>query len=155
MHRSIRSSLANFATERLPILPCSCWVRAASGPFMGEHCQFAFPVRVGLRWGFVNILKWVQEWVKTGFWGAKKWVNTSEPTFLPTLNPFGNIDKNPFLTQFKGGGNCLPKWALRQSGPSISLCSRIFRSLWFLGKWSSPQGPHFLMQIPRQIGMVD
>ena len=33
---------------------------------------------------------------------------------LPTLDPFQDIDKTPFSTHFKGGGNCFPKRALRQ-----------------------------------------
>ena len=92
---------------------CLCWVRAASGHFLGE---------VGLRWVFVNGLEWVQKWVKSGFLGAKVGKNGPKPTFAPTLNPFRDFPENPLFTQFKGGGNCFLKTALRQSRPSIKLC---------------------------------
>ena len=58
-----------------------CWVRAASGPFLANNL---FPLKVGLRWVFVNGLKWVQKWVKSGFLGAKVGQNASKPTFAPT-----------------------------------------------------------------------
>ena len=60
---------------------------------------------------------------KVGFW-MQKWVKMGqEPTFAPTLNPFRDFHKNPLFTQFKGGGNCFLKTALRQSRPSIrELC---------------------------------
>ena len=95
-----------------------CWVRAASGPFFGE--QFISTVSVGLGWAFVNGLEWVQKWVKSGFLGAKVGKNESKPTFAPTLNPFRDFHENPLSTQFKGGGNCFLKTALRQSRPSIT-----------------------------------
>ena len=56
-----------------------------------------------------------QKWVL----GAKVGQNASKPTFAPTLNPLRHIHENPLFTQFKGGGNCFPKTALRQSRPSI------------------------------------
>ena len=56
-----------------------CWVRVASGPFFGENNLF--PLQVGLRWVFVNLLKWVQKWVKSGLLGAKVGENGSKPTF--------------------------------------------------------------------------
>ena len=34
--------------------------------------------------GSVDGLKWVQKWVKRGFWGAKVGQNASKPTFAPT-----------------------------------------------------------------------
>ena len=59
-----------------------------------------FHLKVGLRWVFVNGLKWVQKWVKSGFWGAKVGQKASKPTFAPTLNPFWHIR---FLPSFRGG----------------------------------------------------
>ena len=47
--------------------------------------------KVGLRWGFVNLLKWVQMWVKSGFLGAKVGPNASKPT----PHPLWDIDKTP------------------------------------------------------------
>ena len=87
------------------------------GPFSENNL---FPLKVGFRWVLVNGLKWVQKWVKSGFWGAKVGQNAPKPTFSPTLNPFRQIHENPLFTQFKGGGNCFPKRALRQSRPSIT-----------------------------------
>ena len=50
----------------------------------------------------------------------------SKPTFLPTLNPFRDIDQNPCLTYFKGGGNSFPKRALRQPENSLAnFCHQI------------------------------
>ena len=100
---------------------------------LGQGCLMAlfggnnlFPQKVGLRWVFVNGLKWVQKWVKSGFLGAKVGQNASKPTFAPTSNPFRHIHENPLFTQFKGGGNCFPKRALRQFRPSIRLVSESF-----------------------------
>ena len=62
-----------------------CWIRAASGPSLENHW---FPLKVGLTWVFVNLLKWVQKWVKNGFLGAKVGQNASKPSFAPTLNSF-------------------------------------------------------------------
>ena len=39
---------------------------------------------------------------KSGVLGAEVGENGSKPTFLPTLNPFRDIDQNHFLTHFKG-----------------------------------------------------
>ena len=47
-----------------------------------------FPLKVGVRWVFINLLKRVQKWVKSGFWGPKAGQNASNPHLLPTLNPF-------------------------------------------------------------------
>ena len=87
------------------------------GPFLANNL---FPRKVGLRWVFVNGLKWVQKWVKSGFLGAKVGQNTSKSTFSPTLNPFWHIRENPLFSQFRGGGNCFLKMALKQSRPSIN-----------------------------------
>ena len=84
------------------------------GPLLGNKL---FPLKVGLRWVFVNGM----EWVKSGFLGAKVGKNGSKPTFAPTLNPFRDFHENPLFTQFKGGGNCFLKAALRQSRPSIKI----------------------------------
>ena len=92
--------------------------RLPQGPFWGNNL---FPLKVGLRWVFVNGLEWVQKWVKSGFWGAKVGKNGPKPTFAPTWNPFRDFHKNPLFTQFKGGGNSFLKTALRQSRPSIRL----------------------------------
>ena len=94
------------------------------GPFLGNNL---FPLKLGKKWVFMNGLKWVQKWVKSGFLGAKVGQNSSKPTFAPTLNQFRLIHENPLFTQFKGGGNCFPKKVLRQSRPSITL-SRDFRA---------------------------
>ena len=66
-------------------------------------------------------LEWVWDgffvngkWTKCGFLGARVGEMGENPLFLPTLYPFQEIDKNPLLTNFKGGGNCFPKRALRQ-----------------------------------------
>ena len=52
--------------------------------------------------GFVNGLKWVQKWVKSGFSGAKVGQNASQPTFAPTINPLWLFHDNPPFTQFEG-----------------------------------------------------
>ena len=71
-------------------------------------CQWAeMGPKVGQKWVFGCIL------------GAKVGQNASKPTFAPTLNPFRHIHENPLFTQFKGGRDCFPKRALRQSRPSI------------------------------------
>ena len=74
--------------------------------------------------------------------GCKSGKNGSKPTFLPTLNPLQDIDKNPLFAQFKGGGNCFPTRVLRQFRPSIilifwgsdlftrMLCSFCLRTMW-------------------------
>ena len=51
------------------------------GPFLENNL---FPLKVGLRWVFVNGLKWVQKCVKSGLWDAKVGQNVSKPTFPPT-----------------------------------------------------------------------
>ena len=87
-----------------------CWVRAASGPFLEKKL---FPLKVGLRWVFVNGLEWFKvdkEWVV----GAKVGDNGSKPTSLSTLDPFWDSDKIHFNPVSKGGGNIFPKKALRQ-----------------------------------------
>ena len=62
---------------------------------------------------------------------------------LPTLNPYQDIDKTPFLTHCKGGGNCSLKKVLKQSRPSTTLCPsegsyfKIKRSGWSLKSLSS------------------
>ena len=69
------------------------------GPFLENNL---FPLEVGLRWALVNGLKWVQEWVKSAFLGAKVGQNATSPTSPPTLNQFRQIHENPLFTQFKG-----------------------------------------------------
>ena len=51
------------------------------GPFLENN---SFALKVGLRWVFVNLLKRVQKWLRTGFLGPKVGQNGSKPTFLPT-----------------------------------------------------------------------
>ena len=51
------------------------------GPFSENYL---FALKVGLRWVFVNGLKWVQKWVKSGFLDPKVGQNASKPTFPPT-----------------------------------------------------------------------
>ena len=62
------------------------------GPFSENS---PFPLKVGLRWAFVNGLKWVQKWVLGAKMG-EKWV------FSPSLDPFRDFHKNPLFSQFKG-----------------------------------------------------
>ena len=61
-----------------------------------DFCRFSpFPRKV-------NGLKWVQKWVERWVFGCKsgpQWVKTH---LLETVDPFRDIDKNPFLTHFKG-----------------------------------------------------
>ena len=94
-----------------------CWVRAASGPFLENYL---FALKVGLRWVFVNGLKWVQKWVKSGFLVAKVGSKCVKTHFSTHLNPFRDFRENPLFTQLKGGGNSFLKRPLRQSRPSIS-----------------------------------
>ena len=51
------------------------------GPFLENYL---FVLQVGLRWVFVNGLKWVKKCVKSGFLGAKVGQNASKPTCPPT-----------------------------------------------------------------------
>ena len=91
-----------------------CWVRAASGPLLGNNL---FQLKVGLRWVLVNVLEWVQKWV----FGRKSGLKWAKLTFAPTLNPFRGFHENPsFYPVLRGGGNCFLKTALRQSRPSIT-----------------------------------
>ena len=62
------------------------------GPFLFENNLF--PLKVGLRWAFVNLLIWVQKVGKSGSLGRKNCVKMRQTHFLPTLNPFRGIDKN-------------------------------------------------------------
>ena len=81
-------------------------LRGESGPFLGNNL---FPLEWVYDGFFVNGLKWVQEWVKSGFLGAKVGQNASKPTFAPTLTPFRHTHENPLFAQFKGGRNCYAK----------------------------------------------
>ena len=56
-----------------------------------------------------------------GFLGARVGQHASKPTFAPALSPFWLFHESPLFTQFKGGENCFPKRALRQSRSSINL----------------------------------
>ena len=68
---------------------------------------------MGLRWGFSQ---WPEMGIKVGFLGAKVGENGSKPTCLPTLDPLRDIDKNPFLTHFKGGS-----FSVSKKGPQAAL----------------------------------
>ena len=67
----------------------------------------------------MGLCQWAEMGPKVGF-GVKKmgqkWVETH---FSPTSNPFRDFRENPLFSQFKGGGNCFLKRALKQSRPSI------------------------------------
>ena len=59
---------------------------------------------MGLQWVFVDILKWVQKWVKSGFGGGNlKRVKTHS---LPMLGPLHDI-KNPL-----GARDCRQSWTI-------------------------------------------
>ena len=90
---------------------------AGSGLPQGLLCREnkLFPVQVGLELVFVNLLKGLKVGKKWLF-GCKSGSECVKTHFLPTLNPFRDIDKNdqnPFLTHLKGGGNCSMKRAFR------------------------------------------
>ena len=87
---------------------------STEGPFGQGPCHVgsglennSFPRKVGLRWVFVNRLKWVQKWVLGAQVGQKR----VETHFSPTLNPFRDFRETPLFTQFKGGGKCFLKRA--------------------------------------------
>ena len=71
---------------------CLRWVGTASGPFLEKTL---FPLELGLKWVFVNLLKWVKKWSKMDF-GCKSGSQCVKTHLLPTLNPLQDIDKNPF-----------------------------------------------------------
>ena len=81
-----------------------------------------FPPKVGLRLVFVDLLIWVQKWVKSGFLGSKVGQTVSKPTFFTHFKPtLGYWQKPILLTHFKGGGrSCLQKKAVRLSRPSVT-----------------------------------
>ena len=96
------------------------------GPFLGNN---SFHKKMGLRW---VCFQWAEMGPKVGqrwIFGAKVGQNASKPTFAPTLNPFRHIHENPLFAQFKGGGNCFPKRALRQSRPSRTIEQLCVRNL--------------------------
>ena len=92
---------------------------------LGQGCLRALsgeqfiPLKVGLKWFFFNGLKWVHEWV----FGCK---NVSKVGQNPLLTRLGFLRKPTFFSQFKVGGNCSLKRALRQSRPSITEEKRSF-----------------------------
>ena len=57
-----------------------------------------------------------QKWV----FGCKVGQMGQNPLFHPLETHVGRFTKTHFLPSFKGGGNCFPKRALRQSRPSIT-----------------------------------
>ena len=83
--RSFGCGLASPSCCRATLALLSHMSYAGSGlpqsAFLGNNF---FPLKVGLGWVFVNGLKWVQKWVKSGFLGAKVGLNASKPTFAPT-----------------------------------------------------------------------
>ena len=57
---------------------------------------------MGLRWIFVNLLKWVQSGSKLGFW-VQKWVKTRRnPLFTPFSTHFGRLTKPMFDPLYAG-----------------------------------------------------
>ena len=62
----ISKSILNVACELL--VPSLCWVRTAP-LFLDNHTFSHFNimnwVKVGLRWAFLYVLSWVEEWVKS------------------------------------------------------------------------------------------
>ena len=84
--------LAHEAKVRVSAILFLCWVRAASGPFLENNL---LPLKVGLRWGFVNGLKWVQNWVKNEFLGAKV-CEMGQTHSSTTFDPCRDIDETHF-----------------------------------------------------------
>ena len=67
----------------------------------------------------MGFCQWAEMVPKVGFW-VQRWVKSgSQPTFHPFLHPYPDFRENPLFSQFKEGGNCFAKMALRQSQPSI------------------------------------
>ena len=62
------------------------------------HLVCTLLIKVGLRWVFVNGLKWAQKCVLGYKNGSKVGRNLS-----PTLSPFWDFRENPLSGQFKGG----------------------------------------------------
>ena len=60
---------------------------------LGQDClragvsEQAFPLKVGSRCLFVNLLRWVRKWVRSGFLGAR----VGEKASKPTVTHFGPI----------------------------------------------------------------
>ena len=73
------------------------WVRAASGPFSENYFHT-------LNMGFVNVLKWVQRWVKSGLDPFK-----TLSYLLPTLGRILRYWQKPIFNQLQRGGNCYLK----------------------------------------------
>ena len=69
------------------------------GPFLGNN---SFPLKVGLRWVFVNGLEWVKSRAKVGFW-VQKWVKMGQnPLLHPLQTHFGIFTKTDFLPSLRG-----------------------------------------------------
>ena len=91
-------------------VPGLCSVRAASGPFLENH---SFPLKVGLRWVSVNILKWVQKGVRSGFLGAK-WVKRCQKPHFTHFTPFWGHWRKPIVSTAAGRPSCRRPSSTRQ-----------------------------------------
>ena len=67
-------------------------VFAGSGPRQGLFGEQGFPLKVGRKWFLVNVLKWVQTWVQSGF-RVQKWVKMRQN---PLFTHFRDIDQSHF-----------------------------------------------------------
>ena len=106
---SLEGSVASRGVCDNESVKCYAGSGLPQGPFLESNL---FPLKVGLRWAFVNGLKCVQKWA-FGCKNGSKWVETH---FSPLWAHF----ENPLFSQFKGGGNCFLKRAPRQSRPSMN-----------------------------------
>ena len=62
------------------------------GPFLGNNL---FPLKVSLRWVFVNGLKWVQKWVKSGVFGCKSGSKFVKTHFCTHFKPISAYSRKP------------------------------------------------------------
>ena len=67
----------------------------------------------------MGFCQWIQKWVQKWVFGCKSGSKCVKTHFCTHLKPISGYSRNPLLAQFKGGGNCFLKPALRQSRPSI------------------------------------
>ena len=78
-----------FAVNKPPSCKALCWASAASRALLENN---SFPLKVGLRWVFVNVLM--------GPKVGKKWALVCKSVSKCVKNPL--LTTNPFLTQLKG-----------------------------------------------------
>ena len=117
------------------------------GPFLENNCTSS-----GFTMGFCQ---WSEMGPKVGF-GVQKWVKSgSKPTFHPLQTHFGIFAKTPLFSQFKGGGSCFLKRALKQSRPSIRAALVFEQDVlsWNIvcNNCVSNGTPHFLQKIQNPI----